>query len=82
MTELPELYTASDAEPPPDPLTPRQRFTAKMLKTFANDLARGDVGEQRTAALLHLVVDSIEREYESVLVAVAVAWRREAEGGE
>lgn len=66
--------------PAPTPYTtPKQRFVQRMINTYANDLERGERREQKTAALLHLVADAIERGYEAELVALARGWRLERE---
>lgn len=62
-------------------LTSRQRVTTYIAATLANDLDRGSVAEQHTAALLRLVADAVERKVEAELVRVGREWARQREAG-
>jgi hypothetical protein len=65
----------------PRELTVGQRVAFRLCVGFANDLERGTVADQYTAALLRVVADAIEHDYEAELVALVRAWRREREAG-
>lgn len=81
MDEINELAIP---EPRPDPLahlTTDQRVIVRLMRHSADKMDRSlDTAEQHTAALLRLAADAVVRQYENVLVAVAVAWGREREG--
>lgn len=63
-------------------LTGRQRSVMAIARILADDMdTNGTVAELRTAALLRLVVDAIDRGYEGGLVEVGRKWRREMEAG-
>lgn len=79
MDEINELTAAP--KPPAHVMTGRQRNVAVICRSIANDMdVNGTVAEQHTSALLHLLVDAVERGYEAGLVAVAREWGRGAEG--
>jgi hypothetical protein len=74
---LGEHKAAQEPTPPTRELTSRQRFCCYMVAHLANDLDRGTLAEQHTAALLRLVGDAVEHGYEAGLVAAGRAWAAE-----
>lgn len=63
-------------------LTPRQRMVVHLTTGIANDLDRGTVAEQHTAALLRLCADAVSHGYEPGLVVAGRAWRAAQEAKE
>lgn len=68
-TETDELPAVTHAN-----LTPRQRVCFYLFNSLANDLERGTVEEQHTAALLRLAADAVSRGYDGELVRAMREW--------
>lgn len=55
-------------------LTPRQRVCFYLFNSLANDLDRGTIEEQHTAAVLRLAADAVSRGYDGELVRAMREW--------